>query len=253
MKRLLLATALLTLILAVSSWACESMFQKAHSNIAKKQVLILEDGGSENGVYTIYSRSGFETSLGGKCWEFDGKNLSNYDLVILLTGNDYAEGMSLAAQKKLIEFVESGGTLLLTEWTTFLSKLYPVLNKWSPASYNESWDVGQELYTVLEDHPITKNLPAGFMMPKTWSYASVTLNAEAGINATSLIEGSKSNVAMSIRPLKKGHIIHWSMAGVYGGSNIWSKEVKQIFINIGDFAIGNYERTDPSSLQTNQL
>ena len=247
MKRLLLATALSTLILAVSSWACENMFQKAHSSIGKKQVLILEDGGSENGVYTIYSRSGFKTSLGGKHWEFDGKDLTNYDLVILLTGNDYAEGMSLATQKKLIEFVENGGTLLLTEWTTFLSKLYPVLNRWSPASYNGSWNVGQEQYTVLGDHPITKNLPREFLVPETWSSASVSLNNKPRQNATCLIEGSTSNVAMSIRPIDKGHIIHWSMAGVYGGDNIWSEEIKQIFINIGDFAIGNYESANAST------
>ncbi|MGI9545416.1 MAG: hypothetical protein ACR2MX_19295 [Cyclobacteriaceae bacterium] len=205
----------------------------------RKNVLILSDEGTETGVQGIYSSTDFDAFMGGNYWEFDGSNLANYDLVILLSGVNYAEEVSEEVQLKLIEYVNAGGTLLTTEWITYYSSLYPILYQWSPVKYDGEWGVSGESYTVMTDHTITKDLPATFTLPENWSYSKQTLNTEIGVNATTLIEGSESASALSIRKIGNGHNIHWSMAGAYGGTDIWSDEAKQILINIGDFAVGN--------------
>ena len=42
--------------------------------------------------------------------------------------------------------------------------------------------------------------------------------------------------ALGVGDLGLGHTIHWSMAGVYDGTDIWSTETERILTNIAAFA-----------------
>jgi hypothetical protein len=46
-----------------------------------------------------------------------------------------------------------------------------------------------------------------------------------------IFQGSKSGAAVVIGDYQEGKLIHWNMGGEWFGSNIWTDEVKQLFIN----------------------
>jgi len=208
-------------------------------------ILILEDGATEDSIQTILTDAGYTVTMGGPYDEYTGTDFTAFDLVILLYGYDYGYDIAQNVQQGLKDFVTAGGVLMTTEWLTYEGVGAP---EWEtlidilPLAYNDDYcDDGEgvcpETYTKLVDHPITEGLPESFLTPPDWTYSFQAVNdSSLATNIQVLFEGSTSGSALGIGDLGLGHTIHWSMAGVYDGTDIWSTETTRILTNIADFA-----------------
>ena len=209
------------------------------------RILILEDDGSEVGFQRVLVDAGYAVTMGGLYYEYDSADFSGYDLVILLYGYDYGNYIAPEIQQGMKNFVIAGGVLLTTEWLTYEGvgqEEWKTLIDILPLAYNDNYcDYGEgdcsETYTKLVEHPITEGLPETFMTPLDWTYSYQAVNdSSLATNITVLFRGSTSGSALAIGDLGEGHTIHWSMAGVYGGTDIWSTETERILTNIAAFA-----------------
>ncbi len=205
------------------------------------KVLVLKDGGTEDTIYSVLSKAGFDVTVGDFYYNFDGKFISDYNLVILLNGVDYFNDISDSAQLRIRNYVRDGGILLTTEWMTYsiaVSNHYQVLKDFLPVMYNGGYYYGTETYTKLVNNPITDGLPTSFSISDTnWSYSYTSLyNNSLSTNLTVLFSGDKSGAALAMGELNKGKTIHWNMAGAYEDNTIWTSEVKKILINIAKYS-----------------
>ncbi len=209
------------------------------------RVLILEDGGTEVSVRTILTDAGYTVTMGGLYDEYTGTDFSAFDLVLLLNGIYYGDTLEAGVQQGLKDFVSAGGVLMTTEWLTYEGTgvdYWDTLMDILPLTYNddycdESDGVCPETYTKRVDHPITEGLPATFLTPSDWTYSFQAVNSSSlANNIQVLFEGSTSGSALGVGDFGLGHTIHWSMAGAYGGTDIWSTETTRILTNIAAFA-----------------
>jgi hypothetical protein len=205
------------------------------------KILVLKDGGTEDTVYSVLSKSGFDVTVGDYYYNFDGKFISNYNLVILLNGVDYNNDISDSTQSRLRNYVRDGGILLTTEWMTWSianTNHYQIIKDFLPVVYNGSYSYGTETYTKMVDNPITEGLPNSFSVSDTnWNYSNTTLyNNSLSSNLKVLFRGDKSGAALTMGELNKGKTIHWNMAGAYEDNTIWTPEVKKILINIARYS-----------------
>lgn len=211
----------------------------------RTRILILEDDGTEDSIQTILADAGYTITMGGNYYDYTSTDFSNWDLVILLYGYDYGYDIELNVQQGLKDFVVTGGVLLTTEWLTYEgigAEKWETLIDILPLAYNDDYcdDGGgecPETYTKMVDHPITEGLPATFLTPADWTYSFLAANdSTLATDIQVLFQGSNSGNAMGIGRLGLGYTIHWSMAGIYDGTDIWSTETVRILTNIAAFA-----------------
>ena len=211
----------------------------------RTRVLILEDDGTEGDVQTILTDAGYTVTMGGLYSDYAGTDFSAFDMVILLYGYDYGYSIDVTVQQGLKDFVTAGGILLTTEWLTYQGsgdEDWETLIDILPLAYNEDYcddgdGVCPETYTRMVDHPITEGLPLTFVTPLDWTYSFQAVNdSSLATNIQVLFEGSTSGSALGVGDFGLGHTIHWSMAGIYGGTDIWSTETERILTNIAAFA-----------------
>ena len=202
------------------------------------KVLILKDGGTEDTVYSVLFKAGFDVTVGEFFYNFDGRFIDGYNLVIFLNGVNYNYDISDSVQQKLKNYVRDGGTLLTTEWMTYSTNYYQLLREILPSMYNGGYEYGTETYTKMTDHTITEGLPASFSISNDdWAYSFTTVYANSqSTNLTVLFSGDKSGAALSIGTFNQGKSIHWNMAGAYYSNTIWTPEVKMILINIAKYS-----------------
>jgi len=202
------------------------------------KVLILKDGGTEDTVYSVLFKAGFDVTVGEFFYNFDGRFIDGYNLVIFLNGVNYNNDISDSVQQRLKNYVRDGGTLLTTEWMTFSTYYYQTLREILPSMFNGAYDYGTETYTKEVNHPITEGLPASFNISnEDWSYSFTALyNNSLSGNLTVLFSGDKSGAALTIGTFNLGKSIHWNMAGAYNSNTIWTSEVKRILINIAKYS-----------------
>ncbi len=193
-------------------------------------------------VQAILEDAGYTVTLVGLYYDYTGTDFSDYNLVIILYGYDIAANV----QQALKDFVDAGGVLLTTEWLTYSAVTDDDLNletlvELLPLAYNDDYcDSGgscAETYTKKVDHPITEGLPANFVTPVDWTYSYQVVNTTSvASNIQVLFEGATSGAALGIGDFGAGHSIHWSMAGIYGGSDLWASGTERILTNIAAFA-----------------
>ena len=230
-----LLTGLVLLLVAFLFNACSN---SVSSKRGPAKILVLDDGGTEDSLYVVLDSAGFEVTDGGLYYEYTGTDFSMYDLVILLNGIDYGETIEDSIQQAMKDYVTAGGNLLTIEWLLEEDN-YDILKSFMPVAYNNDYDYHAETYVKMANHPITAAIPDTFMTYDGWTSIYMTELDDASTECTNrivLFKGLKSGPAVTMGNLGKGHIIHWAMAGAYRGQNIWSDEVKQIFINIGKFS-----------------
>lgn len=204
-------------------------------------VLILKDGGTEDSVYAVLSKENFNVTVGELYYNFDGRFIDSYNLIIFLNGVNYNNYISNDIQNRLKSYVRDGGILLTTEWMTFsinTSNYYQILKDILPVMYTGDYDSGTETYTKEVNHPITEGLPDSFSISnEEWSYSlTAVYNNSLSSNPTVLFSGNSSGAALTIGQLNNGKTIHWNMAGAYEGDTIWTPEVTQILINIAKYS-----------------
>lgn len=203
------------------------------STVLGQSVLILEDDGTEDSVYSILTANGINTTLGGNYWEYTGAGINQYGLVIFLCGVDYGETMDTSVQQIIRDYVFNGGKLLTTEWIAYgVYDYYPLIYEILPVVYNDDWDYNEETYYKQLNHPISLSLPDSFVVPVDWSYSFTIRDTTPSKQALTIFTGSESGDAVVLGRYGSGEIIHWNMAGQYDGDSIWSPEIKTLLINI---------------------
>jgi len=242
-KRLLFTFVMLTTLIYFSACSEDNSptVQNPITNNSDIKILVLKDGGTEDTVYSVLSKEGFDVTVGDFFYNFDGKFISGYNLIIFLNGVDYNHDISDSAQSRIRNYVRDGGILLTTEWMTFsieYSNHFQLLKDILPVTYDGDNSNGTETYRKLVDNPITEGLPSSFSVSDTnWSYSYTTLYTNSlSANLTVLFSGDYSGAALAMGELNQGKTIHWNMAGEYEDNTIWTPEVKKILINIARYS-----------------
>ncbi|HEX2897838.1 MAG TPA: hypothetical protein VHP63_07305 [candidate division Zixibacteria bacterium] len=239
---MLLSALFLALILAVSC----SDDEPTAPVPAIANVLLMEDGGNEDSLYKILDLANFDVTLGGPFQNYTGTDFSAYDLVILLNGIDYTYEMPDSVETALKNYVSGGGVLLVTEWmcyTIYTFGYNRILDSILPVeSFGDSYGPVVETYLIegnnAEINAIRAGVPDSFDTRATWSYSAVFTNPRSQLtNYTLIYSGVLANTpALTMGTIGTGRVIHWSTALEYEGVNIWSPEVRRLFINIAAFS-----------------
>ncbi len=200
------------------------------------KILILEDGGNEDTLFTILDSAGFDVTLGGLYYDYTGTNFSAYDLVIFLHGVDYGHPIADSIESALRNYVNSGGVLLTIEWLLYYSD-DTILTSINPLAYDSAYTYNYETYLEATPHAITAGVPDSFDTRTDWTLLYMVDNAASLSNNRQVIyNGKEGGPALAIGTYGTGRAIHWAMAGAYNGPDVWSPEVRRIFINIASFS-----------------
>lgn len=240
MRRLtLLAAALAACALLVLG--CGDDDDPAGPEPTVARIAVLDDDSTQVALIPLLRAAGYDVTSLGNYWLYDGDDFAAYDLVIVLDGYDYGNTMADSVQQGLLDFVAGGGVLLATEWATYAdtwSLLLPLL----PLAYDGDYcDYGAgacvDTLSVDVAHALTAGLPATFTTPPDYIYSFCVENTAAtSSNVTVLLTGVNAGAALGIADHGQGHIVHWNMAGVYDGTDIWDANTTRILLNIADFA-----------------
>jgi len=239
LKRLLL-TAFFAFLVIMLVFGC-SKDEPTAPVPALANVLIIEDGGTEDSLFKILNSANFDVTLGGPFQNYTGTNFSAYDLVILLNGVDYDFEMPDSVELGLKNYVTGGGVLLVTEWMCYTIVQFDynlILDSILPVESFASSSNGIETYLKESNHAITAGVPDSFDTKQDWSYSEVFPNPRTQTTDYTLLYSGKfyGGAAMTIGTLGSGRVIHWNMSGQYEGPDIWSPEVRRLFINIAAFS-----------------
>jgi len=194
-------------------------------------VLVLGDDGTEDSLMMVLDQAGFNVDYAGPYYEYDGSQIEKYKVVILLNGVEWVEVMSNAAQEIIRDYVATGGVLFSIEWISWSGATNQIINDILPVDYGGWWSSGSEYYYKVIDHAISQALPDTFLLPSAWSYSNTVLDMAEEKNAQMIFQGSKSGAAVVIGDFEQGKLIHWNMGGEWFGTDIWTGEVRQLFIN----------------------
>lgn len=237
MRKIILCSCLTVFLAVLVASGCSSDTPVSSVTPLDVKILVLEDDGSQDTLYAILSYPGFVVTQGGPYYDYTGTDFSAYDLVIFLNGIEYLEVMEDSIQQALMDYVTAGGVLLTTEW--LLEEGYHIiLESFLPVAHDASFEYESETYTKMVDHPITANIPNTFVTNSDWCLSYMTAHpSPLSSNIQVLFEGSTSGPALVIGDLGSGHTIHWAMGLEYIGEDIWSAEVRQIFLNIAFFSV----------------
>ena len=199
-------------------------------------LLVLGDGGTEDHVIATLKNAGFGVKNGGLFHEYTGDGLGGVDAVVLLAGIDYNHDMDDRGETALVAFVSAGGGLLTTEWLTFSASqdnYHQSLRNILPVTYAGAYASGSETYTVMEDHPVTRGLPATFDTGDDSQYSVVGPRS----GATQLIRGDRSGYAV-VTWRKGGRVVSWNMGGEYGGPDVWNADMNRLLVNAAGYVAG---------------
>ena len=133
-----------------------------------QNILILEDGGTQDSVYSILSQAGFNVTLGGPYWQYTGMGINQYRLVIFLNGVIYVNAMPDSVQWKIRNYIRNGGGLLTTEWILWDGNSFGILAPILPSTYGGTYSYAPEWYHKSATHAISQNLPDSFIVPNDW-------------------------------------------------------------------------------------
>lgn len=230
---------LLLMMLALSLAAmpgCGDDDPTGPGNPAGPTVLVLTDDGTEDQVISTLKSAGMTVRNGGLFHEYTGDGLAGVDAVVLLAGKDYNHDMRESGQAALVAFVGAGGGLLHTEWLNYSinrSGFHQTLKNILPTTYGGSYGNGMETYTVMTEHPVTKNLPTSFRTGNTNHYS--VLSPRSG--ARQLVRGNRSGAAL-VTWTRGGRVISWNMTGTYGGTEVWNADLNRLLVNATTYVAG---------------
>ncbi|MBE0567192.1 MAG: hypothetical protein IH621_14625 [Krumholzibacteria bacterium] len=205
------------------------------------KIAVLDDDSTHVAMVPILEAAGHDVTSLGQYPDYDGDDFSAYDLVIILDGYDYGYELPDSVQQGLLDFVEAGGVLVTTEWSTY-SDDWDLLIPALPLAYDGDYcDDGAgaciDTLAVAASHAITAGLPASFPTPPDYTYSFCVENTTStSSNVTVLLTGQTAGAALGIADHGQGHLVHWNMAGVYDGEDIWDANTTRILRNIASFA-----------------
>jgi len=221
-------------------------------------VLILKDDATEGDFNAVLMGAGMNVTVANVDeYQWDGTNPSpsDFDVVILLDGLEpsFGNNMPVSGQTALVDYVNAGGGLIITEWTTrenhdfnYYANMTDLLlfdpNQWD---YNE----GTGTFTVAQEHPVTAGLPASFAAP---SHAGNRGGVKPEVSV--LVTGDVLNDVVAVKEHGEGRIVQFAIAGNYVGNPfISAAEMQTLLINAATWAAGAKENELVVTVSVNNL
>lgn len=201
------------------------------------EVLLLGDGSTEDSLSVVLAEKGIKSDKAGLYYNYKGENLSQYKTVILLNGAFFSNGIADSVQTKLVNFVKSGGSLLVTEWILWGSFKFPILLDAIPAVYNGSWFYGTEKYKLQPDGAGLGFSDSLDTPASGWSFSVTRADNAVAEQAKVIYKGSRSGDAVVFGKSGLGRTAYWNMGGHYGGKAIWTPEIRNLSVKIVSWLI----------------
>lgn len=201
------------------------------------EVLLLGDGSTEDSLAVVLAEKGITADKAGLYYTYTGENLNRYKTVVLLNGAFYSNGIADSVQTKLVNFVKSGGSLLVTEWILWGSTKFPILLNAIPAAYSGSWSSGTEKYRLQPDGAGLGFADSLDMPSSGWSFSVTKADTTAAEQAKVVYKGSRSGDAVVFGKAGQGRTAYWNMGGHYGGKAIWTPEIRNLSVKIVSWLI----------------
>jgi|GEM_PF-3264374 len=197
---------------------------------ANNKVLLLDgaNAGSTEAIDALIAE-GFNVTDAGVPSSYNGvPDPNDFDVVILLIGDDYTLDMPAAGQTAIESYVSSGGNVIATEWIGFhvQSGRYTTLAPMVPMTRGGgNHDV--ETCTVMLSHPITQGIPSPFT---TVHHSFGVMSRKAG--AVELVDGSLAGDELSYWSYGTGTVVHFATVGRYSTYNAWTDaNLLQLLLN----------------------
>jgi hypothetical protein len=194
-------------------------------------VLLLGDNGGETQVQTALENAGHDVTLVTPYYDWDGinPNVADFDVVILLDGEDYGSPLEPAADAALERHVKNGCALVATEWVAYdvcgdskseeLGALLPVSSDPDcDFDYSETWTVDRP------DDPLAAGLPAQWTDDAGYSFV------EPRPGATVIITGASGYPMLTRWDRFGGTVVHLNHDVTYSTTDIDANAL-QILIN----------------------
>lgn len=154
-------------------------------------LLILGDGGSEFSLALGLSHLGLRVVFGGIAANWDGQypDPAGFDTIAYLNGVDYGFGLKPEAEQALVDFVQGGGGLILTEWTAYDASIGVFgagFQSLIPVERTEGAIDGFQARWIPQDpsHPMVFGLPTEWTDPSYYSPVELTTAAEVIVAGT---------------------------------------------------------------------
>lgn len=206
-------------------------------NAQNADVLLLGDGSTEDSLAVVLAEKGIKADKAGLYYTYTGQNLNQYKTVVLLNGAFYSNGIADSVQTKLVDFVKSGGSLLVTEWILWGSAKFPILLNAIPATYGGSWSTGTERYRLQPDGDELGFADSLDMPTSGWSFSVTKADTTAAEQAKVIYRGSRSGDAVVFGRSGLGRTAYWNMGGHYYGRTIWTPEIRNLSVKIVSWLI----------------
>lgn len=207
---------------------------------AQPNVLILEDGGTQDSVYAILNRTGlFNLTLGGPYYTYTGNNINNFNVIIFLNGVEWSFSMADSVQQKIVNRVSQGAGLFTIEWVSWNST-YGIIENIIPVTTDATYieNTTETLTKLANTHPVANNLPSSFQLFGFHSFTLEVRDTNPAKQAVSVFQGSWSGSAVTAGIWNSGKTVHWSSAGHYSSNNIWDNNSRQLLVNIVRYLAG---------------
>jgi len=209
-------------------------------------VLLLTSGNStwDMDLFSALVEDGHTVALGPQYWELTGnENLDSYDVLFACFGPNYANFYSLSepTQQMLVDFVQSGGGFVTTEWYCYNMGVYGVGATLEPITgedlsvYNGYRSAVESVtYTVETADPVlTAGLPASFSFVPD-EYAGTELNMTPRAGATAFLSSDSGFAGVIGMDAGRGRVLHFST--VVGSSQIADPSFRQLIKNSVNWA-----------------
>jgi hypothetical protein len=207
--------------------------------VCTKTVLLIADDsptGSATLAAAITAAGYVVTQTAVPSYQYTGSNPSpnGFGAIVILAGgplgSSFQTDMPAAGQTAIVNFVNAGNGLVLTEWAAYQvannrwQTLAPLVLLNRTAAYS-----GQVTYGVdpaFASHPVWAGLPASFTIAST-SNVGITKVASG---VTRIASSAQAIDAVAIRDVPKGRVVEVAHAGNYA-PNGWTNANMQLLMS----------------------
>ena len=199
-----------------------------------QSVLIISDGVTETDVASVLTNAGCTVTTIGLDYTYHGTPApSDFNVVILLDGAGYDDGMPTDGQLAIKDYVSNGGGFILTEWISYevgegryQSMLDLILTDRSGGGS------GSDSYSLVGTHPVTDGV-SSFSVSHGYSESSAN-------SGTVVLHGTNAGDAVVVKEYGNGKIVHFASAGNYNSYHPFlNANMQQLLINAVEWTSGN--------------
>ncbi len=206
------------------------------------QVLLLGDGDAESQVQTALETAGHVVTLVDYYYEWDGvtPDVDDFDVVVLLDGDDYGEELTEAASTALEEFVAKGCGLVMTEWTAYdvcYGDKTGAIADLMPVTSEPDCDYDYDLpWTVTGTHALTSGVPS------SWTDGASSSFVDPYPGTIVVVRTPIGNPLLSYSTESGGVVVHLNHSMTYDTATIEPNALK-LLVNAAAFAAAGCPET----------